>query len=565
MAERLVTTILLIDQSEPAPAAEADCATVVGRFGGRVEASDGPHLMAVWGPSPTPAEDAERAVRAGVEAVGASVATRASVTTGDADRAVSLLDLVPSGEVWVDEPTRSRTAAAIDFADVGRHELVGELEAARLFRAEAVVALVGGEGRASQLWVPLVGYRDELAQVKSALHRTINARAGRLLLVEGPAGAGTSRLGSELEHYIDGLAGRVWWLWGRCSPYGDDSPYSALVAVLRGRIAANEHDDREALRRKLDRALAGLALTEDERQQLSDRLFALLEGGLADFSREELHAAWLSWLEHLGGDEPVTWVIDDAHRADDGLVEFVHAILHRATTPVFVLALGRPGLLTRFGSAGPEGPSESIALTGLDDGAMGDLVDALVTDLPTQTREAVVHAAAGLPLYPIELVRYLADRGLLDDRDGTRRAGSGVATAVRPLVAADAATVAGARLDLLPSDDRQLLDAGAVLGLSFGLEALAAVSGHDEEMAGAGLTRLADRDLVARVGDALLPDFGQFAFVEPTVRDVAYARIPSDQRTELHRRAAVHLEATSGPLADLRTATEQHRRAADDR
>jgi hypothetical protein len=523
MAERPVTTILSIDLvTLPTSNVLDRCRAVLGRFGGRVELAEDA-VTAVWGPSTAAAaEDAERAVRAGFEMIQAGLAARAGVAAGEAERAAAVCASAGRSEVWVDEPTRVRTAAAVRYIDQGRRELIGDIDPVRLSRADTVVALMGGEGRPSQLWVPLVGYQRELALIKDALHGTIADSRGRLLVVRGAAGTGKTRLGTELEHYIDGLAGRVWWLWGRCTSYGGAGRFAALDAVLRGRIAARENDDADALSHKLERSLATLALTGPQREWLQPRLAALLAGDADTPAQEELFAAWLFWLQHLGGREPVVWVIDEAHLAGAELMAFVDYLVGHADSPMLVLALARSATAEPFAALGhPE--STTIQLAGLPDEAMAVLADGLLDDLTPSARTALVRPAGGVPLHPIERVRLLTDRGLVvDDGGGRRLSPSGLGALLGDGdETVELGQVIESRLDLLPQPDRQLLESAAALGPSFSPDALSAVTGQDADAVRDGLDRLGDRDWLTRVNDPLLADFGQFAFIEESDREVA--------------------------------------------
>ena len=232
-------------------------------------------LVVVWGPSPASSDDTERAVRAGLELVLAGLATRVGLAADDADRGRQRCVRAPA-PARCGSPSRCgpgpRPRSATPTAAGPR--LPGEAEPSRLFRADAVVDVVGGSGRPQHVWAPLVGYQRELALIKDTLHAAIEESAGRLLVVAGPARSpARSRLGAELEHYIDGLAGRIWWLWGRTTAYGGATSYSSLVAVLRGRIAASDKDDLATLRGKLERTTAALAITEQERA-VADRAAA---------------------------------------------------------------------------------------------------------------------------------------------------------------------------------------------------------------------------------------------------------------------------------------------------
>jgi predicted ATPase len=100
-----------------------------------------------------------------------------------------------------------------------------------------------------------------------------------------------------------------------------------------------------------------------------------------------------------------------------------------------------------------------------------------------------------------------------------------------------------ARLDALPPPERALLTDGSVLGLSFSLPALVAVSGLPES----GVERLVDglvrRELLVLDLDARSPERGQYRFVQGVVREVAYQSIARKNRQARHLAAARHYES----------------------
>ncbi len=225
--------------------------TIVERYGGTVEKFIGDAVMAVWGAPVAREDDAERAVRAGLElvdevavfgeGVGApGLRARAGVVTGQVaarddpaealvvgDRvntAARVQGVAEPGTVYVDETTRQVTSSAIAYEDAGEHEVKGKAEPLRLWRAARVVAGVAGKQRQEGLEPPFVGRDSELRLVKELFHAGADRGAVRLLSVSGPAGVGKTRLRWEFEKYVDGLADTVLWHSGRCPPTGRASP-----------------------------------------------------------------------------------------------------------------------------------------------------------------------------------------------------------------------------------------------------------------------------------------------------------------------------------------------------
>ncbi len=549
--------------------------TVVGRYGGTIEKFIGDAVMAVWGVPVSHEDDAERAVRAGrdlvteVAALGAEVgadglAMRVGIVTGSVavtlgaahegmvagdavNTAARVQTAAEPGTVWVDQETRGLTAAAVAFSDMGEHVMKGKAEPVRLFRADAIVAAVGGAQRVDGLEAPMTGRDGELRQVKELFHATQADRRSRIVLVTGMAGIGKSRVGWEFSKYTDGIGDGVWWHQGRCLSYGDGIAFWAFAVMIRSRLGLLEGDDREETDAKLTAGLARFAASPVEAAWLRPRLAVLLGAGDgATFERIDLFAAWTTFLERVGGNgNPVVLLFEDVQHADAGLLDLVEHLLESCRVPVFVLALTRPELLERRPSLASGRRATVIELRPLPDSAMAGLVDALVSDLPQRARTAIVARAEGVPLYAVETVRSLIDRDavvaregryVFVDRDHSRVDLDQLAapTSLQTLIAA--------RLDTLSPIERRTVQDASVLGQSFvhaGLMALSDVSGHDLDQALASLVR---KGVLDTQTDPRSPERGQFRFLQALVREVAYSTLSRRDRRTRHLAAAAHLE-----------------------
>ncbi|NKQ99647.1 adenylate/guanylate cyclase domain-containing protein, partial len=102
--------------------------------------------------------------------------------------------------VWVDQETRALTAA-VAYSDMGEHVMKGKAEPARLFRADDIVAAIGGAQRVDGLEAPMTGRDAEIRQVRELFHATQADGRPRVVLVSALPGLGKSRLGWEFEKY----------------------------------------------------------------------------------------------------------------------------------------------------------------------------------------------------------------------------------------------------------------------------------------------------------------------------------------------------------------------------
>ena len=602
VAERRVTSVLFADLVGFTPLSEskdseevrellstyfAQCRLVIGRYGGVVEKFIGDAVMAVWGVPVAHENDAERAVRAALDLVstvavmGAEVgapglAVRVGVVTGEvavtvgataegmvAGDAVNTAARVQSaaepGRVWVDDTTRSLAAAAITFEDIGEHVLKGKTEPLRLWEAGVVVADVGGGQRVDGLEAPLTGRDSDLRLVKELFHSTQESGRPRLVVLDGEAGVGKSRLAWEFEKYVDGLTALTRWHRGRCRSYGDGVAFWALTDAVRARFGLVEADIGDVVTERIDAGLAELVADPGEREWLRPRLAVLLGAGAGfSFPREDLFAAWTAFLERLSDNgNTVVLVLDDAQHADDGLLDFLDHLLANCRAPVFVLALARPELLEGRPALGGR-RTTVVRLQPLDDVAMSALVDRLVVGLPASTRAALVARADGVPLFAVETVRALIDRDLVVPRDGQYVPADGVVLDLDAVGApASLQALVAARLDALSPQEKRVVTDASVLGLTFTRDGLVAL-GADMAALDALLSALARKEIVALQADRFSAERGQYRFVQSVVRQVAYATQARRDRKTRHLAAAAHLAAQPDPGDDLARLVAQH-------
>jgi class 3 adenylate cyclase/tetratricopeptide (TPR) repeat protein len=562
------------------------CRVIIARYGGTVEKFIGDAVMAVWGVPVAHEDDAERAVRAGLELVSAisqlgselgaaDLAIRVGIVTGEVavtvgatqegmvtgdsvNTASRVQSAARPGTVWVDDSTRGLAAASITFTDAGRHSLKGKADEVHLWQAGAVVAELGGLRRVDGLEAPLTGRSADLRLIKDLFHSTSESRRPRLVVLEGEAGIGKSRLAWEFEKYVDALTDNAWWHRGRCLSYGDGVAFWALAEAMRPRFGLVEGDTGDVVAERLDAGLERIVPDVTEREWLRPRLAVLLGIGGQAFAREDLFAAWTSFLETLGRDgNSVVLVLDDAQHADDGLLDFLDHLLATARAPIFVLALARPELMARRPDLGGR-RTAVVRLEPLEDELMAALLDGLVDGLEPQTRAALVQRAEGIPLYAVETVRALIDRDLVVPREGRYVAEPGVDAGLDAIGApASLQALVAARLDALSTAEKQAVTAASVLGASFHSDGLAAL-GVDAATIDDVLASLQRKEILTLSTDRFSAERGQLKFVQTVVRQVAYGTQSRRDRKARHLAAAEYLEGLPDTSDELAVLIAQH-------
>ena len=416
--------------------------------------------------------------------------------------------------------------------------------ARRLIAVGAQPAQMGLPGTA------LVGREWELNTVASMLDRSIGGH-GCVVDVTGPPGIGKSRLVYEATALARRRGAEVFSTF--CESHAADIAFHVVARLLRDVAGIAAVDDEMA--RQLVRAQVPGGSDED--LLLLNDLLGIRDPDAAlpnidpDARRRRLTALINS--VSLARSDPVVYVIEDVHWIDavseSMFADFLTVI---PQTHSVVLVTYRPeyeGALTRMHGA------QTISLAPLTEGETTQLLDELLGADPSVTVIGALIAgrAAGNPFFVEEMVRELAERGVLEGHRGGYTCGTDMAEVSVP---ATLQAAIAARIDRLEPDAKQTLNAAAVIGLRFTPELLTAL-GIDPVV-----DVLARVELVDQVG---FTPSAEYAFRHPLIRTVAYESQLKSDRAQLHRRLAAAIEQHDPGSADENAALiAEHLEAADD-
>jgi class 3 adenylate cyclase/tetratricopeptide (TPR) repeat protein len=545
------------------------CKRLITLYGGTVEKFIGDAVMAVWGAPTATEDDAERAVRAALDLVAAvsalgdelgvnNLRARAGVLTGEAAVTIGLTsegmvagDLVNTasrvqsiaspGHVLVNDATRRATDATVVFEDAGAHELKGKVGLVPLWRALRVVSGARGSLKSQGLEAPFVGRERDLQLIKDRFHDCAEGNRALLVSVTGVAGIGKSRLAWEFYKYFDGIAQVTYWHRGRCLSYGEGVTYWALADMVRMRCRIAEEEAPASALVKLREVVEEHIADEEERRFVEPRVAHLL--GLDEgsrYERDDLFAAWRVFFERLTAIYPVVMVFEDMQWADDSLLDFIEYMLEWSRdSPLFVMTLARPELQERRPTWGAGRRNfASLYLEPLSEAAMDQLLTGLVPGLPDEIHAQILGRAEGIPLYAVETVRMLLDRGLLVEDGAFYRPTGPIASLDVPETLH---ALIAARLDGLTPGERRVLQDASVVGKTFTPRALAALSGLTEQELEPLLTSLARKEVIAVQADPRSPEHGQYGFLQDLVRHVAYETLSKRERYARHLATAAYL------------------------
>jgi hypothetical protein len=439
---------------------------------------------------------------------------------------------------------------------VERAATLGESELVRLKGADAPVParrLLGmgeehravGRGESS-----LVGRRWEMAAVEGLLERVIDGH-GAVVTVVGSPGIGKSRLVREAAALAAAQGVEVFTAF--CESHATDIPFHVVARLLRAATGVRGLDAPAAR----DRVRSRVPDADPEDLLLFDDLLGIADPEVAlpkidpDARRRRLTA--LVNAASLARHVPAVYVIEDAHWIDEVSESMLAAFFTVIPqTPSLVLVTYRPeneGALTRIHGA------QTIALGPLSDSETAALVSGLLGSDPSVggVITMVTEKAAGNPFFAEEMVRDLAERGVLRGNRGAYESTADVGEVSVP--ATLQATIA-ARIDRLAPAAKRTLSAAAVIGSRFSRELLETL----------GIEAILEDLVVAELVDQVRFTRGpEYVFHHPLIRTVAYQSQLKSDRAELHRRLAAAIESGDPAAVEENAALiAEHLEAAGD-
>jgi class 3 adenylate cyclase/predicted ATPase len=561
------------DFREVISAYQNSVAQSVGRFGGFVAKYMGDGVLIYFGYPQAHEDDAERAVRAGLQLVAAvgDLKTHAALQTrvGIATGVVVVGDLIGSGSsqeqpivgdtpnlaarlqgiaepnsVVIAESTRKLVGSLFELEGLGPRELKGISGPTPAWRALRPASVEGRfEAMHASGLTELVGREEELDLL---VRRWSKAKTGegQVVLLSGEAGIGKSRLTAALlERLVVEPHTRLRYF---CSAQHTDSAFYPITSQME-RAAGLAHDDTaQAKLDKLDTVLAQSLARREDVALLAEMLSLPNDGRYPTLEltphqrRQQTLEALTTQIEALARRSPVLMIFEDAHWADPTSLEALGRSVDR------IRALGVLLIVTYRPEFEPPWIGQphvtTLTVNRLGQREIAAMIDRVTGNkaLLASIRQDIVERTDGIPLFIEEMTKAVLEAG------GEEDAERAVTSIPAPSLAVPASLHLMARLDRLGSA-KDVAQIGAVIGREFSHALLAAVATKEEAALQAALDGLAGAGLLFRQGT---PPQATYLFKHGLVQDTAYSTLLRGRRRALHARIADVLETQFPEIAE---------------
>ncbi|MBI3245444.1 MAG: AAA family ATPase [Deltaproteobacteria bacterium] len=573
------------------------CAAVIQQYDGHIAQYLGDGLLVYFGYPTAHEDDAQRAVRAGLEIVAALQKVVPSPLAGEGQgegvtnrsQDTPHPDLLPQGEkelprlqvrigihtgpvvvgeigggnrreqlalgetpnvaarlqgladpntIVLSSATQRLVAGLFDCQDLGAQPLKGIATPLTLYR---VLGASAAQSRLDAIMptglTPLVGREEELALLQRRWAQTTD-HEGQVVLLSGEPGIGKSRLVRELRERAE--QDHAMRLEFRCSPYHQNSALHPVIEHLQRLLHWQKDDTPQTKLAKLHTTLARYRFPQADTPVLFVALLSLPQPADApplnlspQRQKQKTAEALIAWLVEEAERAPVYCAWEDVHWADPSTLELLGMLIDQTPTTRLFVLLTSRPEFVP--PWGHHGHVSHLTLSRLGRRQVPQMIAQATRGktLPPDVVEQIVAKTDGVPLFVEELTKTVLES--VESKESRESPHHMPLQLGIPATLQDALM---ARLDRLGSA-KEIAQVGATLGREFSYDLLHAVSSGDESLLQRGLGQLVAAELLYQRGTQ--PQ-STYLFKHALIQDTAYQSLLKSRRHQLHQQIAQVLE-----------------------
>ncbi len=410
--------------------------------------------------------------------------------------------------------------------------------------------------------IPMVGRDKEMEALQTSYMDSLQNQNTHIATVIGEAGVGKSRLLAEFDFWVETLPGAVRYLAANVTPQMKSTPYSLFHELFLNHLEIHDKDTKDIIHEKFEK------LVNEQFTQKSAHIMGEFLGfdfsdspHLEEYNSEQhvihdlgaqavgeyfqsLCAISLDVKDHAPGKQPTVIFFDDIQWADPGSHELIVYLSEEfAHLSLMIIAMARPQFLLENPKWGLEIPHHTqleVKPLSIDDSEK--LIQEIlqkVKKIPGSLRKLIVKNADGNPFYIEELIHMLIEEEIIikGEEHWWVEKSKLKNLSVPPTLTG----IVQARLDKLPKNEKALLQRAAVIGQVFWDDALNELAHEDEIEIGIPPEVLADlqsHQLVVMKTESVFEGAQEFVFKSAIIREVAYESVLKRQRNRYHERTA---------------------------
>lgn len=551
--------------------------SVVVKHQGLVVQHLGDGIMAYFGYPRAHEDDAQRAVRSGLEMLIAlkdfnrrqkkqqkvTVNVRIGVHTGIVvvgatggkthsemlalgeapNLAAKIQGLAKPNSLLISSETNRLVKGQFRSISMGRFQIKGIPESIELLSVESEKGLSEIELVPSEGLLSFIGREVELTQIRERWELARESK-GQIVLISGEAGIGKSRLVQvSMAEILDGNTPHLEF---KCSPYSRNTSLHPVIFTLRSEMNLERHDPPGVSLSRLEHfASKKNSIGKEDLPLFATLLSIPLQGKYPEIQtsagrrKSLIFRSLIKWLK--GGKQPSLIIFEDFQWADPSTLELFETFFTRISKwPVLFIGTFRPEFAPQWAS----GPHQmQIVLNRLTRQQTESMIHQLAGTIPDFVVTDILDKTDGNPLFVEEVTKLLLESNVLEQS----QMGDQLKTSLKALrIPSTLQDSLMARLDRL-GPAKEIAQIGATIGREFSFILVRAISELADEILRNRLLKLVDAAMLLEDGE--VPNL-IYTFKHALIQEAAYSSLLKKQRQEFHKRIVSILQSDFPDLVE---------------
>ncbi|MCF7810269.1 tetratricopeptide repeat protein [bacterium] len=485
--------------------------------------------------------------------VGAPTRQEYTVMGSSVNLSARLMAKSEPGHLLIDEATYNRTSDFFEYSEPIKHQFKGISEPLPTYEVLSVKTAELGKTTGKEK--SLIGCDERIDEVKSVL-KDVTKKEIRVIVIEGDAGLGKSRLSREMIKLTQSMGFTVGG--GEALSYADRSPYLIWIAVLKGLMGLSSNATNEENLSQLEDIIKEADPENTYRTPIIANLLGIecpdnsvTKHFDAQLRQENILDFVVQYLRYLSNQKPLAIFFEDSQWIDRNSLEMTaYALRNLPDQPILMVVIRRP-YSEKFESPHIAQIENSENVTKIQvcefdiDNTEKFALGCLEVDkIERELLEFIFEASHGNPSFTEELINNLIAANMIRI---TKREEEGVLIAesagdLSKMEVPDSLnSLIMSQLDRLGTEAKLTVKVAAVIGRRFSDEVVkgAYPVELDPVTISQSISELSSQDLVRSTEDA---DLINYIFKNLLTRDVAYDSLLFAHRREYHHKVGTCLE-----------------------